>query len=134
MFLAARFRQYNSLRAHEQTHGLVDKFKCEKCGSSFTHKTHFNFHMRKHAGLIRKSPCTICGKIIPRHLLIRHMQCHTGERKHVCEVCNKAFLRPFNLKVHMKTHTGEKPFSCEVCPKKFSQKHVLFAHMKTHQS
>lgn len=64
--------------------------------------------------------------------LRQHTLIHSGERKHICKVCNKAFNRSSNLKVHERIHSGSKPFSCHLCHKAFIQKHVLNSHLKTH--
>jgi KRAB domain-containing zinc finger protein len=41
--------------------------------------------------------------------LKRRMIVHTGDKRHVCSVCDHAFLRPHDLTDHKRTHTGEKP-------------------------
>ena len=53
---------------------------------------------------------------------------------HVCEMCNKRFLRNSHLKEHLLTHTGEKPHICEICKKGFSTKSYLIVHLRIHTS
>lgn len=39
--------------------------------------------------------------------LQRHTATHTGERKHICPVCNKTFIEPGDVRKHMRTHSKE---------------------------
>ena len=54
------------------------------------------------------------------------------ERRHVCQICSKAFKRADHLRKHEITHTGEKPFACEHCGKAFNRKENLKTHYKVH--
>lgn len=70
--------------------------------------------------------------ISDRRDLAQHALIHSGERSHVCKVCNKAFNRSSNLRVHERIHTGHRPHVCPTCERSFIQKHVLITHMKMH--
>lgn len=132
-FLDASFRQWATLRDHKVIHDPVKKFTCDICGISCARKQSLRLHMQNHLGLLKKYHCDICQKTVLYRDKRKHIQRHSGNKSHVCSVCERGFNRKDALKVHMRKHTGEKPFECSVCHKQFSQKHVLDSHMITHQ-
>ncbi|KAK6456386.1 uncharacterized protein RJT20DRAFT_44167 [Scheffersomyces xylosifermentans] len=49
-----------------------------------------------------------------------------------CDVCQKVFLKPYNLKSHMKTHSTDKPYKCTHCFKTFARSHDKKRHELLH--
>ena len=60
-----------------------------------------------------------------------HIPAHFKKR-HVCDICNRAFTQRGSLKYHRMLHTGEKPFQCNVCDKSFRIRAPFDAHMDVH--
>lgn len=58
--------------------------------------------------------------------------CHTGDKPHQCEVCDKVFVLKGHLDQHRLKHTGKRPFVCDVCGKGFTAKSDVKKHMFVH--
>merc|ERR1711963_182926 len=58
----------------------------------------------------------------------------THNLSHKCDVCGKAFSRPWLLQGHMRSHSGDKPYGCAHCGKSFADRSNLRAHMQTHSA
>jgi len=64
--------------------------------------------------------------------LIDHKRTQHGEKKYVCEVCDKRFTWKRDLNRHKLRHTRENVYTCGKCEKWFSTKTGLCQHMNIH--
>lgn len=75
----------------------------------------------------------MCDKTFARHeTAIIHLRTHTGEKPHICQICQRGFTSSGHLTGHMRSHRGIKTHSCNVCHKRFAGSSSLKVHMKTH--
>ncbi len=56
----------------------------------------------------------------------------TTTKRYPCEMCDKVFHRPYNLRSHLKSHSDEKPFACKHCGRKFTRGHDKKRHELLH--
>lgn len=102
---------------HMYKHGVRKKhreeetgqFECDYCGKIFPHKSSLPAHFKQHLNK-QRVPCPQCTlTFASKGNLTQHIkQIHLNIRKHICELCGKAFGHPHNLKSHMVKHSGEK--------------------------
>ena len=49
-------------------------------------------------------------------------------RNHVCNLCQKRFLKVQHLNDHVNRHFGAKPHQCNLCEKKYTSQFSLKSH------
>ncbi|XP_024241283.1 zinc finger and SCAN domain-containing protein 2 isoform X2 [Oncorhynchus tshawytscha] len=104
--------------------------KCDQCVKNFNSLQTYLIHMDLH----KQKPfwCLACAKGFRDELsLDKHLQGH-NLRRHKCDLCEKSFCVPAELRYHYNTHTGAKPYKCTLCKKNFSQLGNLITHRKKH--
>ncbi|XP_027695891.1 zinc finger protein 711 isoform X3 [Vombatus ursinus] len=158
-----RCADQSNLKTHMKArHGTVLPYKCEHCPQAFSEEAELQQHLELFQGH-KTHHCPHCdhkssnSSDLKRHII----SVHTKDFPHKCEVCEKGFHRPSELKKHGETHKGKKvhqcrhcefqtsdpfvlsghilsvhtrdlPFKCKKCKRGFRQQTELKKHMKTH--
>ncbi|XP_053130095.1 zinc finger protein 711 isoform X3 [Hemicordylus capensis] len=126
-----RCADQSNLKTHIKTkHGTDLPFKCEHCPQAFTNEKELQQHTELFQGH-KTHQCPHCDhKSTNSSDLKRHIiSVHTKDFPHKCEVCEKGFHRPSELKKHSETHKGKKIHQCRHCDFKTSDPFVLSGHI-----
>ncbi|XP_074062308.1 zinc finger protein 711-like isoform X4 [Macrotis lagotis] len=126
-----RCADQSNLKTHMKAkHGTVLPYKCELCPQAFSEETELQQHLELFQGH-KTHQCPHCDhKSTNSSDLKRHIiSVHTKDFPHKCEVCEKGFHRPSELKKHSETHKGKKVHHCRHCDFKSPDPFVLSGHI-----
>ena len=130
------FSKKSNFRSHMGIHDKSEqKHKCGFCGETFAWKSSLNRHIqRSHSESPSVFKCDWCEKsykvqsVLKDHVKRDHVQ----EKKHQCELCDKAFFKLHDLNYHRRLHLALKPYECSECGKSFSHLSHLHRHKRIH--
>ncbi|KAI4886934.1 hypothetical protein NFI96_030453 [Prochilodus magdalenae] len=132
-----RCADQSNLKTHiKSKHGTDLPFKCGHCPQAFADDKELQRHMDIFQGH-KTHQCPHCehkstnSSDLKRHII----SVHTKDFPHKCDVCEKGFHRPSELKKHSETHKGNKVHQCRHCDFKISDpftlsRHILSVHTK----
>ncbi|XP_051909965.1 zinc finger protein 436-like [Hippocampus zosterae] len=109
------FRCRSALKTHEVIHLGVKPHRCDLCPKAYMRTNDLEHHKQTvhgdGGGPRRRSGsllCHFCGKELKfRSQLAAHLQTHTDERPHLCDVCGRKFCRGYQLERHKLLAHGE---------------------------
>ncbi|XP_075217993.1 uncharacterized protein LOC142322800 isoform X1 [Lycorma delicatula] len=121
----------NKKRDLTRQKGDVGEFTCEYCNKRFQRKFNLIRHINIHTKE-KKHICNLCQKSFVLSCdLQRHLNMHSKEKKYICDFCQKIFNCSSNLRVHLSIHKEEK-YVCNVCQKTFTCSSNLSKHLNAH--
>ncbi|KAL4659657.1 zinc finger protein 711-like [Arapaima gigas] len=132
-----RCADQSNLKTHiKSKHGTELPYKCSQCPQAFADDKELERHNEIFQGH-KAHQCPHCDhKSTNSSDLKRHIiSVHTKDFPHKCEVCDKGFHRPSELKKHSEIHKGSKVHQCRHCDFKISDpftlsRHILSVHTK----
>ncbi|XP_075394833.1 zinc finger protein 711 isoform X2 [Tenrec ecaudatus] len=126
-----RCADQSNLKTHiKSKHGNNLPYKCEHCPQAFGDERELQRHLDLFQGH-KTHQCPHCDhKSTNSSDLKRHIiSVHTKDFPHKCEVCDKGFHRPSELKKHSDIHKGRKTHQCRHCDFQTSDPFILSGHI-----
>lgn len=120
--------QKKAKRTKYQGSRKCNVYKCKDCGKDFS----IPYFLNRHLLSTNKRACNLCGKIIPKQRLAKHLYKSHGKLVVNCDICDKLYDEQFQLERHKAMLHGKNSFSCNICKNGFKNERSVRAHMYTH--
>ena len=120
------------LRNHQRSFHEGEKYACDICKKSFSHretlKEHMSYHISAQNTGIIQNKCEICGKeMSSKSALEAHvLGVHEG-KKVACYICKKDVVSEY-LSKHIDSIHKRLRYPCDICQKTYSDKGYLTMH------
>ncbi|KAL1485258.1 hypothetical protein MTO96_032072 [Rhipicephalus appendiculatus] len=150
-----RFNNLSNLLRHEKLHSSDSRpHVCPHCGKCYARKDYLNVHLATHKEE-RQYKCGKCERAfsdrrnLKRHHDVVHEKmypfkcpdCGKGSQAarlgqdlgvvptpFLCDRCEKAFARRFDMVAHLRTHAQERSYECTICGQRFNALSNLQRH------
>lgn len=120
-------RQQRREQSKKQIESIHIKSKCRYCRKVFNLPSHLNQHLSS----MPQGACVVCGKVLAREKLPKHLASLHGKTVYNCEVCHQIFEDQPSLDNHNRLHSLDLP-QCKICKQGFKSDRSLRAHMYAH--
>ncbi|XP_053619517.1 zinc finger protein 600-like [Plodia interpunctella] len=129
------FHNPSNFKLHYQTHGGELKYKCMFCPYRGLQQGLLKIHIRTHTGDYNYE-CDQCqARFITKSNLDKHRRTHIGPIHFKCKTCNRGFYTKLSLERHNTVdHLGIKRHVCNICGKAFGYRNYMMCHqLKVHK-